>query len=109
MLSSEFLLDAGVVNLAETREGDFDVSGVFNWTAGSTGVFNWTAGGDHTPYLTTLAGSMKVNGSAATAADFNIVYDSGVTTMTLLPEPATIFVMAAAGVPVLLKRRRKRA
>jgi len=97
------------MNLAEQQEDDFviETGGVFNWTAGSTGVFNWT-GGNRTTRLTTLASSMTVNGSAATAANFNIAYDSGVTTMTLVPEPATMSLLALGGLAIL-RRRRNRA
>ncbi|MBL7219796.1 MAG: PEP-CTERM sorting domain-containing protein [Phycisphaerae bacterium] len=100
-----FNFGGGVVNLAEQQEADFliETGGVFNWTTGSTGVFNWT-GGDRTSRLTTLASSMTIAGSAATAADFNIAYDSGVTTMTL-PEPATMSLLALGGLAMLRRRR----
>jgi len=103
-----FNFGGGVVNFAENAEADFAISGVFNWPAGSTAEFNWT-GGDHSSRLQTLAASMTVNGSPGTTANFTFVFDSGVTTMELIPEPST-FTLAALGLLGLLAcgRRRKR-
>ena len=92
-----FNFGGGVVNYNEQAEAEFVINGGFDWPSGSTAVFNWSQ--DHVSKLQSLASSMTVNGSPATAGNFDITFGGGVTTMALAggapPPPALVTPSAA--------------
>ena len=70
-----------------------DAANIFNFTLGSTGILTILNGGtDYTTNFETFItdGDIRINSLSATSADFQITYNSAVSTsIQLIPEPTT--------------------
>ncbi len=78
-------------------------------TTGSGGAMSFANGGaDYTATLEGFitAGDIRIDGAAATVSDFNISYSGTETTITVIPEPATIGLVMAFGGGILFIRRK---
>jgi hypothetical protein len=111
--SGLYTLSAGTV-LAEFLEFDNVTPGVtssFDFTVGSTGVLTLRNGGaDYSADLLAfiVGGDITVGAAAATAADFLITIDTGVSTsIRLIPEPSSLALVGLTiGMTVSLLHRR---
>ena len=92
-----------------TRKFAFASDNYLDFTTGSTGELSWGFDEDMTATFTDRItnGFVRINGQVSTVADFDIVYTAGSgTTMTAIPEPATLGMIAMFGGGILFIRRR---
>ena len=113
----DFYLDAwsAAAGHLQLNDGSFQVDGaIAAWGGAATmdladGTF--LVNGDQVASLTTWinGGSITANGGPSTIADFNLDYNTtnaGFTTLSVIPEPATLGLVAAFGGALLMIRRK---
>ncbi len=78
-------------------------------TTGTGGTMSFRNGGaDYTSVLEAFitAGDIRINGAAATTADFNVSFDGSETSITVVPEPSSAALLGLGGLALIMRRRK---